>query len=61
MGFCPYSEYELQEWDSVCNPMGEACYECDECECEHWAGDHSEGCPHGNWSCIDDNLFGDEF
>ena len=42
---CPYSEEELQVWDSVANPMGEACYHCFECDCEHWAGT-CEGCPH---------------
>jgi len=38
LGYCPYSEEDLQEWDSVANPMGDACYTCNECECEHWAG-----------------------
>lgn len=42
---CPYSEEELQEWDSVCNPMGDACYTCDECGCDHWAGT-CLNCPH---------------
>lgn len=32
---CPYSERELRKWDSVCNPMGESCYDCEEYECEH--------------------------
>ena len=36
---CPYSDDELQKWDSVANPMGEPCYHCDEVECEHYAGD----------------------
>jgi len=40
---CPYSEEELQEWDSVCNPMGDACFTCEDCDCDHWAGD-CEGC-----------------
>jgi len=35
MGYCPYSETELAMWDSVCNPMGDACYDCDEFECDH--------------------------
>lgn len=35
---CPYSEEELQEWDSVANPMGEACSTCKDCDCEHWVG-----------------------
>lgn len=50
---CPYSEEQLAYWNSVCNPMGPACYECDECECAHWAADHSEYCPHLNPDCID--------
>ncbi len=49
---CPYSDEELAEWDSVCNPMGQPYHECNECECEHWAGDHSEGCPHLNPDCL---------
>lgn len=49
---CPYSERELEEWDSVCNPMGKACYECNDCYCEHFAGDHSQGCPNLNPDCI---------
>ena len=53
---CPYSEWELQEWDSVCNPMGDACYDCHNCYCEHWAGDHSEYCPQGNSDCIDSYI-----
>lgn len=32
---CPYSDEELQYWDSVCNPMGQSCYSCEEYECEH--------------------------
>ena len=43
MTFCPYSEEELQEWDSVANPIGDACFTCDECDCEHWSGS-CEGC-----------------
>ncbi len=42
---CPYSDEELQKWDSVCNPMGPACRDCDECECEHWASSCSD-CEH---------------
>ena len=36
---CPYSEEELIKWDSVMNPMGEACYTCTDCDCDHWVGD----------------------
>jgi len=32
---CPYSEMELEKWDSVCNPMGEACSSCEEFDCDH--------------------------
>ncbi len=35
MSYCPYSEEELQKWDSVSNPMGEACSDCTEYDCEH--------------------------
>jgi hypothetical protein len=57
MSYYPYSEDELQEWDSVCNPMGDACYQCDECECDHWAGDHTAGCPHMNPDCLGEEYF----
>lgn len=46
---CPYSDEELQEWDSVCNPMGDACSMCQDCDCDHWAGS-CEGCePSEKW------------
>ncbi len=32
---CPYSDKELDYWDGVCNPMGEACYTCEEYDCDH--------------------------
>ena len=32
---CPYSSEELDYWDGVYNPMGDACNECGEWECEH--------------------------
>ena len=32
---CPYSSEVLDYWDGVCNPMGEACYSCEEEDCEH--------------------------
>jgi len=35
MGHCPYSDEELQEWDSVTNPMGSACDDCPNLDCEH--------------------------
>ena len=39
----------MQEWDSVANPMGDACYTCDDCDCVHWAGD-CDGCnKHSKW------------
>jgi len=53
---CPYSEKELELWDGVCNPMGDACYDCDNCECDHFAGDHSLGCPIGNPDCMLQNV-----
>lgn len=42
---CPYSDEELDYWDGVCNPMGDACYECGEWECEHYAGEHGTFSP----------------
>ena len=38
---CPYSSEELDYWDGVNNPMGKACYECEEWECEHNANPDS--------------------
>lgn len=35
MSNCPYSDKELDLWDSVTNPMGDECYTCDDFECEH--------------------------
>ncbi len=35
MSSCPYSSDELDYWDGVANPMGSACNECGEFECEH--------------------------
>lgn len=32
---CPYSDEELAYWEGVCNPIGDACYSCEEWECEH--------------------------
>lgn len=32
---CPYSDEQLDYWDGVSNPMGKACYECEEWDCEH--------------------------
>lgn len=32
---CPYSDEELQKWDSVTNPMGPACSDCEDYDCEH--------------------------
>jgi hypothetical protein len=40
---CPYSEEELQKYDSVNNPIGEVCDFCDDCDCDHWSGD-CKGC-----------------
>ena len=42
---CPYSSEELDHWDGVSNPMGEACNECGEWECEH----NPNGDPAENW------------
>lgn len=55
---CPYSERELERWDSVCNPIGEACYSCDECECEHWAGECPVDCSGRNDCCF--GIFADD-
>lgn len=35
---CPYSEESLQEFDGVSNPMGDACYDCSDTDCEHYSG-----------------------
>ena len=35
MGSCPYSDIELQYWDGVANPMGDACDDCTDVDCEH--------------------------
>ena len=51
---CPYSDEELEKWDSVCNPMGPACSECNDCECDHWAGT-CEGCQRD--FCVDPGRF----
>lgn len=32
---CPYTDEELELWDSVANPMGKECYICEEWACEH--------------------------
>ena len=32
---CPYPEELLEKWDSVCNPMGDACNDCENYDCEH--------------------------
>ena len=32
---CPYSDEELEYWDSVSNPMGDECYTCEDWDCEH--------------------------
>ena len=32
---CPYSDEKLEYWDGVSNPMGQACYSCEDWECEH--------------------------
>lgn len=47
---CPYSEEELQKWDSVCNPMGDACYTCEDCDCDHWAGSCDSCTRHEKWA-----------
>ena len=49
MTSCPYSEEELAIWDGVTNPMGDACYVCDECECEHWAGSCKDCKQYEKW------------
>ena len=57
---CYYSDALLEEWDSVCNPIGELCFRCDNCECDHWAGDHSEYCPNLNPDCLGYDYSDDE-
>ncbi len=32
---CPYSDEELEKWDGVTHPMGNACNDCENYECEH--------------------------
>lgn len=32
---CPYTDDELEYFDGVSNPMGDACRDCDNFECEH--------------------------
>ena len=32
---CPYPDELLEKWDGICNPIGNACGDCDETECEH--------------------------
>lgn len=32
---CPYSDDLLDKWDSVANPIGNACNDCTQYECEH--------------------------
>jgi len=32
---CPYSEEDLDYWDGVANPMGEACNDCQDYDCDH--------------------------
>lgn len=32
---CPFSDAELEKWDSICNPMGDECYSCTDFDCDH--------------------------
>jgi len=32
---CYYTDDELQKYDGIANPIGKACYNCDELQCEH--------------------------
>ena len=32
---CPYNKTLVEYWDEVCNPLGDACYHCDDYDCEH--------------------------
>ncbi len=41
---CAYSDIEVEKWEDVSNPIGEACSNCFNCECEHWAGICPEDC-----------------
>ncbi len=58
MSSCPYSDEELEKWDSVTNPLGDACHVCDNCYCEHWSGtEHScIGGDCGRMDCYGDDL-----
>ena len=49
MTACPYGEEALQEFDGVCNPMGDACRDCSDCACDHWDG----LCPCDRADCPD--------
>jgi hypothetical protein len=44
MSSCPYTPEELDRWDGVNNPMGDACKECGEFECEHNFNMEKDGC-----------------
>ena len=45
---CAYSKQELDKWENVSNPIGEACYICEE-ECIH---NPTEG-----WDDIDEEYY----
>lgn len=32
---CPYPDDLLDKWDNVANPIGDACNDCTQYECEH--------------------------
>jgi len=32
---CPYPDELLDKWDSVSNPIGDACGDCTQYDCEH--------------------------
>jgi len=32
---CPYPDELLDKWDSVANPIGKECEDCEVYECEH--------------------------
>jgi len=50
---CPYTDEQLQFWDGVTNPMGEACHDCEDYDCEHNPNPNGEFEPPDGY---DDNF-----
>lgn len=50
---CPYSDFELEVWENVCNAVGDACHSCKEWECEHNTNsDNPELVESGEYSAL---------